>query len=126
MGGRRNELIGGIPQVGTDSVHGFGYIFGSVARHVLLDRIAEQLAPRFLRTPREPLRSIKDIVWNGHRRLHTISITLPVWQKVAFATAEVGETDQIVTVGVEATPIYDTTTGIITAVEKCNVDAICQ
>ena len=48
------------------------------------------------------------------------------WQKVAFATAEVGETDQIVTVAVEATPIYDTTNGIITAVAKCNVDAICQ
>ena len=48
------------------------------------------------------------------------------WQKVAFATAEVGETDQIVTVAVDATPIYDTTNGIITAVAKCNVDAICQ
>ena len=48
------------------------------------------------------------------------------WQKVAFATAEVGETDQIVTVAVECTPIYDTTNGIITAVAKCNVDAICQ
>ena len=48
------------------------------------------------------------------------------WQKVAFATAEVGETDTIVTVAVEATPIYDTTNGIITAVAKCNVDAICQ
>ena len=48
------------------------------------------------------------------------------WQKVAFATAEVGETDTIVTVAVEATPIYDTTNGIITAVARCNVDAICQ
>jgi hypothetical protein len=48
------------------------------------------------------------------------------WQKVAFATAEVGETDQIVTVAVECTPIYDATNGIITAVAKCNVDAICQ
>jgi hypothetical protein len=48
------------------------------------------------------------------------------WQKVAFATAEVGETDQIVTVAAEATPIYHTTNGIITAVPKCNVDAICQ
>jgi hypothetical protein len=45
---------------------------------------------------------------------------------VAFATAEVGETDQIVTVAVECTPIYDATNGIITAVAKCNVDAICQ
>jgi hypothetical protein len=48
------------------------------------------------------------------------------WQKVAFATADVGETDQIVTVAVDCTPIYDTTNGIITAVAKCNVDAICQ
>ncbi len=52
---------------------------------------------------------------------NSLSIT---WQKVAFATAEVGETDQIVTVAVECTPIYDATNGIITAVAKCNVDAI--
>ena len=48
------------------------------------------------------------------------------WQKVAFATAEVGETNQIVTVSVDCTPIYDATNGIITAVAKCGVDAICQ
>jgi len=48
------------------------------------------------------------------------------WRKVAFATAEVDETDHTVTVAVEATPIYDTTNGIITAVAKCKVDAICQ
>jgi hypothetical protein len=48
------------------------------------------------------------------------------WQKVAFATAEVGETDQIVTVAVDATPLYDSTNGIISAVAKCGVDGICQ
>jgi hypothetical protein len=48
------------------------------------------------------------------------------WQKVVFATAEVGETDQLVTVAVEATPLYDSTNGIVTAVAKCNVDQICQ
>jgi hypothetical protein len=48
------------------------------------------------------------------------------WQKVVFATAEVGETDQLVTVVVEATPLYDSTNGIVTAVAKCNVDQICQ
>ena len=48
------------------------------------------------------------------------------WQKVSFSTAEVGETDQFVTVAVECTPIYDATNGIITAVAKCNVDGICQ
>jgi hypothetical protein len=48
------------------------------------------------------------------------------WQKVAFATAEVGETDQVVTVAVEATPLYDSTNGIISAVAKCGVDGICQ
>ena len=48
------------------------------------------------------------------------------WQKVSFATAEVGETDQFVTVAVECTPIYDATNGIITAVAKYNVDGICQ
>src|ERR1035438_3262965 len=79
MGGRCNELIGGIPQFGTDSIHGVRYIFWRVARHVLLDRIAEQLAPRFLGSPREPLCSVKDIVRNGNRRLHTISITAADW-----------------------------------------------
>ena len=44
------------------------------------------------------------------------------WQKVSFATADVGEMDQFVTVAVECTPIYDATYGIITAVAKCNVD----
>jgi hypothetical protein len=48
------------------------------------------------------------------------------WQKVAFATAEVGETDQVVTVAVDATPLYDSTNGIIAAVAKCGVDGICQ
>ncbi|MBS1877715.1 MAG: hypothetical protein JSU00_31175 [Acidobacteria bacterium] len=48
------------------------------------------------------------------------------WQKVSFATAEVGETDQVVTVAVEATPLYDSTNGIVSAVAKCGVDGICQ
>ena len=48
------------------------------------------------------------------------------WQKVAFATAEVGETDGIVTVAVDATPLYHATNGVISAVAKCNVDAICS
>ena len=51
---------------------------------------------------------------------------LITWQKVSFATAEVGETDQFVTVAVECTPIYDATNGLITAVAKCGVDGICQ
>ena len=48
------------------------------------------------------------------------------WQKVAFATAEIGETDGIVTVAVECTPMYHATNGVISAVAKCGVDAICQ
>jgi hypothetical protein len=79
MGGRCNELIGGISQFGADPIHGIRYIFRRVASHVLLNRIAEQLAPRFLGSSRKPLCSIKDIVWNGNRRLHTISITTAVW-----------------------------------------------
>jgi hypothetical protein len=47
------------------------------------------------------------------------------WQKVAFATAEVGETDGIVTVAVDCTPIYHATNGLITAVAKCGTDGIC-
>jgi hypothetical protein len=37
-----------------------------------------------------------------------------------------GRDGQIVTVAVDCTPIYDSTNGIITAVAKCNVGAICQ
>ncbi len=48
------------------------------------------------------------------------------WQKLAFAVVEIGETDQILTVAVECTPLYDATNGIISAVAKCNVDTICQ
>ena len=48
------------------------------------------------------------------------------WEKVSFATAEVGETDGIVTVAVECLPMYDSTNGIISAVAKCGVDSICQ
>jgi hypothetical protein len=48
------------------------------------------------------------------------------WHKVSFATAEVGETDGIVTVSVECLPMYDATNGIVSAVAKCGVDNICQ
>src|SRR5664279_13511 len=81
MGGRCSELILGIPQFATDSIHGIRYVLRCVAGHVLLDRIAEQLAPRFLGTPREPLGCFKDIVGNGDRRLHTISITTWIGHK---------------------------------------------
>jgi hypothetical protein len=74
MSGPCDKLIGGTPQFGTDPVHGIRYFIRRVACHVLLDRVAEQLAPRFLGTPREPLGSFKDIVRNGNRSLHTTSV----------------------------------------------------
>jgi len=48
------------------------------------------------------------------------------WQKVAFSVVEIGETDQILTVSVECTPLYEATNGVISAVAKCAVDSICQ
>jgi hypothetical protein len=48
------------------------------------------------------------------------------WQKVAFATAEVGESAPWVSVSVDCTPLYDAANGLITAVAKCGVDGICQ
>jgi hypothetical protein len=48
------------------------------------------------------------------------------WPKVSFATAEVGETDGIVTVSVECLPMWDEANGIVSAVAKCQVDGICQ
>jgi hypothetical protein len=48
------------------------------------------------------------------------------WHKISFATAEVGETDGIVTVSVECLPMWDEADGIVSAVAKCGVDGICQ
>ncbi len=48
------------------------------------------------------------------------------WQKVAFSVVEIGETDQILTVSVDCTPLYESTNGVISAVAKCSVDSICQ
>jgi hypothetical protein len=48
------------------------------------------------------------------------------WQKVAFSTVEIGETDQFATVAVDCVPQYDATNGILTAVAKSAVDGICQ
>jgi hypothetical protein len=48
------------------------------------------------------------------------------WHKVSYATAEVGETDGIVTVAVECLPMWDATNGIVSAVARCGVDSICQ
>jgi hypothetical protein len=48
------------------------------------------------------------------------------WHKVSFATAEVEETDGIVTVAVECLPMFDAANGIVSAVVKCGVDNICQ
>ncbi len=48
------------------------------------------------------------------------------WHKVSFASAEVGETDGIVTVSVECLPMWDESNGIVSAVAKCNVDGIAQ
>ena len=48
------------------------------------------------------------------------------WQKITYSVVEIAETDQILTVAVECLPMYDSTNGILTAVGKTTVDAICQ
>jgi hypothetical protein len=48
------------------------------------------------------------------------------WQKVSFSSAEVGETDGIVTVSVDCLPMWDEINGIVSAVAKCSVDGIAQ
>ena len=48
------------------------------------------------------------------------------WQKIAYSVVEIAETDQILTVAVDCTPMYDSTNGILTAVGKSGVDGICQ
>jgi hypothetical protein len=56
---------------------------------------------------------------------HDVNNSLAItWPKVSFATAELGETDGIVTVAVECLPMWDEANGIISAVAKCGVDAI--
>ncbi|MCC6363090.1 MAG: hypothetical protein IT165_06165 [Bryobacterales bacterium] len=54
---------------------------------------------------------------------NSLEITFP---KNAFSSAEVGETDGLVTVAVECAPLYDDTNGLISAVAKCGVDGIGQ
>ncbi|MCX6624676.1 MAG: hypothetical protein NTY38_27165, partial [Acidobacteria bacterium] len=48
------------------------------------------------------------------------------YHKVSFSSAEVGETDGLVTVAVECQPQFDETNGIVSAVAKCSTDGICQ
>ena len=48
------------------------------------------------------------------------------WQKVAYSVVEIAETDQILTVAIDCTPMYDANNGILAAVAKCGVDGICQ
>jgi hypothetical protein len=48
------------------------------------------------------------------------------WQKIAFSTVEITETDQFATVAVDCVPQYDATNGIVTAVVKVAQDGICQ
>jgi len=52
---------------------------------------------------------------------HSIDVT---FHKVAFRTAVVGETDGIVTVEVECTPLWETTNSLLTAVVKTTQDNI--
>jgi hypothetical protein len=50
--------------IATNSIHGIGDLLGRVSSQVLRDRIAEQLAPRFLRAPGQPLRSFENVIRN--------------------------------------------------------------
>ena len=52
---------------------------------------------------------------------NTVTVTFPL---VSFAMAEVTDTNGLVTVTVDCLPEYHPTNGIISAVAKCNVDAI--
>lgn len=47
------------------------------------------------------------------------------YQKVSFSVVELGETDGILTVQVTVQPLYHASNGLLTAVAKCEVDAIC-
>jgi hypothetical protein len=52
---------------------------------------------------------------------HSLAVT---FQKVAFKTAVIGDTEGIVTVEVECAPLYDTTNGLLSAVAVCQQDNI--
>jgi len=52
---------------------------------------------------------------------HSMTVT---FQKVAFKTAVIGDTDGIVTVEVDCAPLYDTSNGLLSAVAKCAQDNI--
>ena len=46
--------------------------------------------------------------------------------EITYSVVEIAETDQVLTVSVECLPMYDSSNGILTAVGKTTVDAICQ
>jgi hypothetical protein len=52
---------------------------------------------------------------------HSLEVS---FHKVAFRTAVVGDTDGIVTIEVECTPLWDATNGLVTAVAKTSQDNI--
>lgn len=54
---------------------------------------------------------------------NSLEIAFP---KVAFAVADVQDTDGLVTLAVECVPLYDAVNGVVSAVAKCGVDGICQ
>jgi hypothetical protein len=70
-----NERIRFAAGLGAGPVHRLGDFIGRMARHVLFQGVAEQLAPGLLAPPREPLGSVEDFIGNRDRSFHTFSIT---------------------------------------------------
>ena len=74
-GGGENKRIRFAAGLGAGPVHRLGHLIGRMARHVLFQSVAEQLAPGFLAPPCEPLGSVEDFIGNRDRDSHTFSVT---------------------------------------------------
>jgi len=73
--GCRDEFIRQGFNLGTDLIHCLCNLVGRVARNILLQRVAKDLAPRPFCTPSQPLRCFEDIIWNRDCCFHTVSVT---------------------------------------------------
>lgn len=76
-GSRGNKRINNLTKLGTDSIHGIGYFVWRMPGYIFSKGLAEQLAPRLLGPARQPIRPLKNVIRNGNRCLHTLSITDP-------------------------------------------------
>src|SRR5450759_3022379 len=74
-GSSRRKFVRRLLHLLKDSIHRLRYAIRRMARQVFAERACIHFAPRPLRPVREGLSPLKDLIWDGNRCLHTLSIT---------------------------------------------------